>query len=324
MKRFLSGVQPSGLPHLGNYFGAIREHIRLQDEGEAFFFIADYHALTTVHDAEKLRESVREVAITYLALGLDPEKCVFWRQSDVPQVTEIAWLLSTVTGLGLLERAHSYKDKIAKGIKPNAGLFFYPLLMAADILAFDADLVPVGQDQVQHVEMTQDMAGYFNNTYGRQVFKRPEWQLSRTPRVLGIDGQKMSKSYGNALWIFEEGKRLKKAVGRIPTDSLTPEDPKDPEGMLVFEWLKLLVDEDEYADWCSRARKGGPAGPGYGHIKQRICQAMDEFFGQARERRRHLLEHPEEVERVLEEGARKARRVATEVRDRALEACGLR
>jgi tryptophanyl-tRNA synthetase len=324
MPRILSGIQPSGLLHLGNFFGAIREHVRLQDEGEAFYFIADLHALTTVHDAAKLREWVRELAVTYLALGLDPERSVLFRQSDVPEVTEISWLLSTSSGMGLLERAHSYKDKIARGIKPSVGLFTYPILMAADILAYDADLVPVGQDQVQHVEMTQDMAGYFNGRYQSEVFRRPEWRLSTTPRVVGIDGQKMSKSYGNHLWIFEEGKRLKKSVGRITTDSRPPEEPKEPAGVLLFDWLELLLPPGEYEELCRRARAGGPEGPGYGELKACIVSAIDAHFGEAREKRRRLLDDPARVDAILAEGAQRARAAAIRVRDRAYLACGLR
>src|SRR4029079_11994876 len=212
--RILSGVTPSGKLHLGNYFGAIKQHIALQEipNAERFYFIADYHALTTVQDAAKLREFVQGAAIDYLALGLDPEKSVFFRQSDVPEVQEIAWLLATVTGMGLLERAHSFKDKIAKGIKPSVGLFYYPVLMAADILIYKSNQVPVGQDQIQHIEMTQDMAGYFNQTYKKEVFVRPEGKLSTTPKVPGTDGEKMSKSYGNTIDLQSSEKELKKVV----------------------------------------------------------------------------------------------------------------
>lgn len=322
MKRLLSGIQPSGLLHLGNYFGAIRQHLELSAEVEPYYFIADYHALTTVKEPKNLREWTREVAVTYLALGLDTERCVFWKQSDVPEVTEIAWMLATVTGFGLLERGHSYKDKVERGIAPSAGLLFYPVLMAADILAYDADLVPVGKDQIQHVEMTQDMAGYFNNAFG-QVFRRPEWKLSPTPRVLGLDGEKMSKSYGNHVWIFEEGKSLKKLIDRVPTDSRPPSEPKEPEGLLLFEWLKLLIPTEEFLDFSKRAREGGERGPGYGEIKKRICAALESMFAAARTERRRLLEHPEHVDAILSSGAKRARDVAAAVRDRAKRACGL-
>ena len=327
-KTYLSGIQPSGLLHLGNYFGAIRQQIALSEQdGEHFYFIADYHSLTSLRDADKLRELVRETAITYLACGLDPEKAVLWRQSDVPEVTEIQWLLSTVTGMGLLERAHSYKDKIANGAKPNVGLFTYPMLMAADILAYDSDLVPVGKDQVQHVEMAQDMAGYFNQNYKTEVFKRPEMLLEKSEtmqKVPGIDGQKMSKSYGNDIWIFEEGKALKKRVGKIVTDSRPPEEPKDPSELFLFDLLALFLDADELSDWKSRVEKGGDSAPGYGHLKVRLKDAIEEHFAEAREKRLELLATPSVVDEILAAGAAKARARAQEVRDRALYACGLR
>lgn len=327
MPTILSGLQPSGRPHLGNYFGAIRQHIALQTEpGEHFYFIADYHALTSLRDAEQLRTNVREVAATYLSLGLDPEKAVFFRQSDVPEVTEIAWLLATVTGMGLLERAHSYKDKTAKGIKPNVGLFTYPILMAADILAYDSTSVPVGKDQVQHIEMAQDMAGSFNAAYG-EVFVRPEPSIpddARLAKVPGLDGEKMSKSYGNDLWIFESGKALKKAVGRIPTDSREPAEPKDPSGVLLLDFLALFLDDAEIGTWRDRVSAGGADAPGYGHIKVRLVEAIDAAFGPARARRQALLDDPAELDRILAKGAEQARERATAVRDRALGACGLR
>jgi tryptophanyl-tRNA synthetase len=323
MKRFLSGVQPSGLLHLGNYFGAIKQHIEQQDEGHCRIFIADFHALTTVQDRGVLKGWVREVALTYLSLGLDPGRTVFWRQSDVPEVTEIAWLLATVTGVGLLERGHSYKDKIARGLPASAGLLYYPVLMSADILSYDTDLVPVGKDQVQHVEFAQDMGGSFNHVYG-DVFKRPEWRLSSTPRVLGFDGEKMSKSYGNHLWIFEEGKALKKAVNRIATDSRPPDEPKDLEGTTLFDWLKLFLTESDCKDLRARAMKGGETAPGYGELKQMVCSSMDALFGSARAERRRLLDHPEHVDQVLATGADRARVLARDVRDRAFQACGLR
>ena len=327
MTTFLSGIQPSGKPHLGNWFGAIRQHVRSQDEpGEHFYFIADYHALTSSRDPQRLRENVSEIAISYLALGLDPERSVLFRQSDVPEVTELTWLLATVTGMGLLERAHSYKDKLEHGIKPNVGLFTYPILMASDILAYDSDVVPVGKDQKQHVEMAQDMAGHFNQAYG-DVFVRPEARLPDSEllaKVPGLDGQKMSKSYGNDLWIFETGKRLKKAVGRIPTDSREPAEPKDPDEIQLFEFLALFLEAEELENWKERVRKGGPDAPGYGHLKLRLVEAIEESFAPARQRREELLENPAEVERALAHGAERARARAVATRDRALAACGLR
>ena len=324
---FLSGIQPSGRPHLGNYFGAIRQHVAsLEEPGEHFFFIADYHALTTIHDAEELRTNVRELAATYFALGMDPERAVFFRQSDVPEVTEITWLLATVTGMGLLERAHSYKDKLANGIKPSVGLFTYPILMAADILAYDSTLVPVGKDQIQHIEMAQDMATHFNSRFG-DVFVRPEPRLPARDdmaKVPGLDGQKMSKSYGNDLWIFEEGKKLKKAVGRIPTDSRAPEEPKDPDGVMLFDFLALFLEDEELGEWRARVAAGGEGAPGYGHLKVRLVEAIDAHFAPARARRAELLGDPAELDRILERGAERARERATAVRDRAARACGLR
>jgi tryptophanyl-tRNA synthetase len=328
MKTYLSGIQPSGLLHLGNFFGAIQQHIALQERpGRHFYFIADFHALTTVRDPEALRRNVFETAVTYLALGLDPQRAVLWRQSDVPEVTEIAWLLSTVTGMGLLERAHSYKDKTARGISASVGLFTYPMLMAADILAYDADFVPVGQDQVQHVEMTQDMAGSFNAAYGDGLLRRPECLLPEAgaaKKVPGLDGQKMSKSYGNDIWIFESGKALKKRVNQIVTDSRPPEEPKDPASLFLFDLLGLFIEPAELADWREKVRRGGPGAPGYGHLKGRLAEAIELRFADARARREELLAHPERVAAVLEAGADQARAQARVVRDRCYQGCGLR
>jgi len=327
MATHLSGIQPSGLLHLGNYFGAIRQHIALQEEeGEHYYFIADYHALTSVRDPEQLREYVLETAVSYLALGLDPEKAVLWRQSDVPEVQEIAWLLSSVTGMGLLERAHSFKDKTAKGAKPNVGLFTYPVLMAADILAYDSTHVPVGKDQVQHLEMTQDMAGSFNHLYG-EVFVRPEPMLassSAAQKVPGTDGQKMSKSYGNTIWIFEEGKALKKVINSVVTDSRPPEEPKNPEELFLFDLMALFLSPEEVAEWKAKVSQGGEGAPGYGHLKGTISEAMEDGFKSARETRKELLADRAEVERILRQGADRARERAASVRDRAYAACGLR
>lgn len=324
---YLSGIQASGLPHIGNYFGAICQHVEsLRVPGDHYFFIADYHALTTIHDPEVLQANVREVAATYFSLGMDPDRAVFFRQSDVPEVTELTWLLSTVTGMGLLERAHSYKDKVANGIKPSVGLFTYPILMAADILAFDSTIVPVGKDQVQHIEMAQDMATHFNSRFG-EVFVRPEARLPQRDdmaKVPGLDGQKMSKSYGNDLWIFEEGKQLKKAVGRIPTDSREPAEPKDPSGIMLFDFMALFMEQGELDDWKGLVAQGGEGAPGYGHLKVRLIEAIDETFGDARARRKELLADPAELDRILAKGGDKAREKAAATRDRAIKACGLR
>jgi len=326
-KTFLSGIQPTGRPHLGNYFGAIRQHIALQEEsGERFYFIADYHALTSSRDPAKLRESVRDVALTYLALGLDPERSVLFRQSDVPEVTELTWMLLSVTGMGLLERAHSYKDKIAHGITPSAGLFVYPALMAADILAYDSTHVPVGKDQVQHLEMAQDMAGSFNAAYGH-VFVRPEPMIPKAEnlaKVPGLDGEKMSKSYGNDVWIFESGKPLKNAVGKIKTDSRAPEEPKDPEGLLLFQFLELFLPAEELEQWKQRVRAGGVGAPGYGHMKVRLVEAIEQHFAAARAKREEFVKDPARVDAILARGAELARAKARATRDRALAACGLR
>ncbi|MFT5731679.1 MAG: tryptophanyl-tRNA synthetase [Planctomycetota bacterium] len=323
----LSGIQPSGLPHLGNYFGAIRQHVdSLAEPGDHFFFIANYHALTTIKDADSLRNNVRDIAATYFALGMDPERASFFRQSDVPEVTEISWLLASCTGMGLLERAHSYKDKIANGIKPSVGLFTYPILMAADILAYDSTVVPVGKDQIQHVEMTQDMATHFNARFG-EVFVRPEARIPERAdmaKVPGLDGQKMSKSYGNDLWVFEEGKKLKKAIGRIPTDSREPSEPKNPDEIQLFDFLALFLGETELQDWRARVEAGGESAPGYGHLKVRLAEAIDEHFGEARARYKEFLADPAELDRVLLKGSEKARERAAAVLDRARLACGLR
>jgi tryptophanyl-tRNA synthetase len=320
--RILSGVQPSGELHIGNYFGAIEQHLRLQSEGDALFFIADYHALTSVQEAARLREFTLDVAATYLALGLDPKKCVFFRQSDVPEVTELTWLLSVVTGMGLLERAHSYKDKVAKGISPSVGLFTYPVLMASDILIYKSQLVPVGQDQVQHVEMTQDMAQSFNAAFGKEVFVRPEYRLNATAKVPGTDGQKMSKSYGNTIPIFARGKKLKKAVGSIVTDSKDfTKEPLDPDTCNVFALYALFANDAEKAQM--RKDYVDNRAFGYGHAKQALQAKIEERFGAAGERYDAFRARPSEVEDVLRDGARRARTIARATLDEAREASGL-
>ncbi|MBI3269672.1 MAG: tryptophan--tRNA ligase [Planctomycetes bacterium] len=317
--RILSGIQPSGRPHIGNYFGAIQQHIQLQDQGEAFYFIANFHALNTIKDAAQLRELTFDVAATYLALGLDPKKAVFFRQSDVPEVTELAWLLATVTGMGLLERAHAYKDKVAKGSPAGVGLFTYPVLMAADILIYKSQLVPVGQDQVQHIEMTQDMAEHFNHAYG-PVLVRPEARLSPTPKVPGTDGQKMSKSYGNTIELFAEGAPLKKAVMGIVTDSTPVEAPKDPQRCTAFALYSLFANESERAELAERYRKGGL---GYGEVKKELLARLEAQFAPFRQRRRELLSDRAQVEAVLRDGAERARAVARQTLAEARRACGL-
>jgi tryptophanyl-tRNA synthetase len=318
--RVLSGIQPSGTLHLGNYFGAMKQHVEDQQSYECFFFIANFHALTTIQDAERLRGLTRDVALDYLAVGLDPGRATLFRQSDVPEVTELTWILATVTGKGLLDRAHSFKDKVARNITPSMGLFNYPLLMAADILIYRSNLVPVGKDQVQHIEMTQDMAGYFNNTYGREVLARPEPKLNEAAVVPGVDGQKMSKSYGNAIDLFGEPKAMGKRIMSIKTDSTPVEDAKDPDACNVFALLKLMASPSETAEWAERYRKGGM---GYGEAKKRLAELYEERFGPARERRAALAARPDDVEDILRAGGRKARAVARQVMADVRDACGI-
>ncbi len=318
--RILSGIQPSGKLHLGNYLGAIRQHLELQKNGDSFYFIADLHALTTVKDPQALRENVRDVALDYLALGLDPSRASFYRQSDIHEVPELTWLLTTVTPMGLLERCTSFKDKIAKGISPDAGLFSYPVLMAADILIVDADLVPVGKDQKQHVEVARDIAGSFNHLYGEVLTLPEERILPDTALVPGIDGQKMSKSYGNDIGIFLEGKDLRERVMAIVTDSAAVESPKDPDTNNVFNLLKFFASAEETREWRDRFLAGGLK---YAEVKKRLIALLDEQFGAARERRRELAKRPAEVEDVLRDGAAKARSIASATLARARKACGI-
>jgi tryptophanyl-tRNA synthetase len=317
--RVLSGIQSSGALHLGNYYGAIRQHIKLQEENECFYFIANYHSLTTVQDAARLRQLTRDVAVDYLTLGLDPAKATLFRQSDVPEVMELAWILGTVTGKGLLERAHSFKDKTAKGLPVSMGLFCYPLLMAADILIYRSDVVPVGQDQVQHIEMTQDMVGYFHNTF-REVFVRPEPLLGEAPVVPGVDGQKMSKSYDNTIELFAPPKAAKKKIMSIKTDSTPVEDPKNPHKCNVFALLKLMAKPEEVQEWERRYRAGGL---GYGEVKKRLIELYEELFGVRREMRAKWAARPDDVEDILRTGAAQARAVAQEVMADVRDACGI-
>lgn len=321
--RILSGIQPSGELHLGNYFGAIEQHIRLQSEGDAFYFIADYHSLTSLHDRERLREYTLDLAATYFALGLDPKKSVFFRQSDVPEVTELAWMLSCVTGMGLLERATSYKDKTARGLQANVGLFTYPVLMAADIIIYKSNLVPVGQDQIQHVEMAQDMAQSFNAAFERGVFVRPEYRINpATAKVPGTDGQKMSKSYNNTIPIFARGKRLKKVVGQVVTDSKDfTKEPLDPDTDNVFALFTLFASDDEKK--AMRESYVNDRAFGYGHAKQKLIAKIEQRFGAAGDRYDALKAKPQDLEDILREGARKARAIARVTLDEAREACGL-
>ncbi|HEV3118084.1 MAG TPA: tryptophan--tRNA ligase, partial [Gemmataceae bacterium] len=318
--RILSGAQPSGKLHLGNYFGAVRQHIALQAEGLCFYFIADYHALTTIQDPKVLRENTRDVALDYLALGLDPQKANFFRQSDIPEVTELTWILSTVTNMGLLERAVSYKEKIEKGIEANVGLFTYPMLMASDILIYRSHLVPVGKDQVQHIEMTQDIAGRFNRAY-KEVFPIPQYRLDKESKVPGTDGQKMSKSYGNTIEVFAEGKPLRKTVMGIVTDSTPVEAPKDPERCNVFALYRLFATEEEQAALATRYRAGGM---GYSVAKQLLLEKIEQYFAPARERRKQLVNDPDFVENILRKGAQRARAEAQKTMALVREAVGMK
>ena len=318
--RFLSGIQPSGELHLGNYFGAIREHVRLQAEGDSSYFIASYHALTSVRDAATLRDLTRTTAVTYLACGLDPARATIFRQSDVPEVTELTWLLLTVTPVAMLENAVSYKDKKDKGIPADTGLLTYPVLMAADILAQDSHVVPVGRDQVQHVEITRDVAQKFNRLFASEVFRIPEYRLGVAPYVVGTDGQKMSKSYGNTIPIAAEGKALEKVVMGIKTDAKGVADPKDPDTDSVFKLYSLMATEAERAALADRYRAGGM---GYGEAKKLLLAKVNETFDPIRRRRAELLARPSDVEDVLKAGAAKAKARAAAVLARARKACGI-
>ncbi len=318
--RVLTGIQPSGALHLGNYFGAIRQMLELQERSDLFIFVANYHALTSLKDPRALRENTLNAAIDFLALGIDPQKCTFWVQSDVKEVLELYWILSSFTPMGLLERAHSYKDKVAKGIAANHALFSYPVLMAADILLYDAEVVPVGKDQIQHVEITRDIAQKFNNEMG-ELLTLPEFKVEENlATVPGIDGAKMSKSYGNTIDIFATEKQLKKQIGRIVTDSTPLEEPKDYESCNVFALCKLFMTPEELEEMKERYRRGGE---GYGHFKMTLKEKIWEYFAEARRKREYYKSHPEEVEAILEAGAQKARAVASEKIARIREAVGI-
>ncbi|MBR4253879.1 MAG: tryptophan--tRNA ligase [Lentisphaeria bacterium] len=322
MKRVLTGIQPSGVLHIGNYFGAIRSTVRLQEEcDDAVVFIADLHSLTVQPKPEELRERVRGVAVDFLACGLDPEKVIFFRQSDVNLVCELMWILNCQTGVGLLERAHSYKDKIAKGFSPNNGLFSYPVLMAADILLYHADLVPVGKDQKQHLEMTRDIAIRFNQQYG-DVLTIPEPYISGDVAVVpGTDGQKMSKSYNNTIEIFGEPKAIRKKIMGIQTDSKGLEEPKDPDTCTIFALYKLFATPEQQAEMAARYRAGNY---GYGHAKLALFDAYMDFFAPMRKRREELLADPGYVDSVLKRGAERAAELAEASMAEIRRAVGLR
>jgi len=325
--RILSGIQPSGVLHIGNYFGMMKPAIALQAEGEALYFIADYHALTSVRDPDALRENCRRVAVDFLACGLDPERATLFRHSDVPQVTELAWILSTVAPMGLLERAHSYKDKLARGLSATVGLFSYPVLMAADILIYDSDVVPVGKDQKQHIEMTRDLAVKMNEIFGQskgdgQIFKLPEARIQpATETVPGIDGQKMSKSYGNNIDIFGDEKEMRRRVMSIVTDSTPVEAPKDPAKSTIFKLYSLVASKNENAAMREQFLKGGT---GYGDFKKQLFDKLWEYFAPMRKRREEILADKSYIDSVLKKGASRANEIAEQVMKRVREAVGLR
>lgn len=319
--RVLSGIQPTGRPHWGNYFGAIRQYIALQSEDAAYYFIANLHALTTIRDRQELAQATYDTALDILALGLDPNQAVLFKQSDVPEVSELCWLLMSDAPMGLMERCVSYKDKVAKGLPANLGLFTYPVLQAADILAYDSDIVPVGQDQVQHIEVCRDLAQRFNSHFG-EVFVLPKPHvLDNSAKVPGTDGEKMSKSYGNAIEIFEAPNKMKKQVMRIATDSRPMEDPKDPETDHLYQLFSLFAEETARESMAATYRQGGF---GYGEVKKALAEAAAAYFAEAHERRSELEAKPERVHEILGDGAAVARKKAGEVLKRAQEACGLR
>jgi tryptophanyl-tRNA synthetase len=319
--RILSGLQPSGKLHIGNYFGMMEAALKLQHEGDAYYFIADYHSLTSIHDAKALRENVRDLAIDFLACGLDPTKCVFFRQSDVPEHCELSWILSTVTPMGLLERCHSYKDKVARGLSASHGLFAYPVLMAADILIYNSDVVPVGKDQKQHVEVTRDIAIKMNETFGEGLFKLPQPRIKEETAVVpGLDGQKMSKSYDNTIQLFEEPSKLKKKIMGIKTDSTPVEEPKAIEGSSILALYKLVASESDYQTMVDDHLSGGV---GYGDFKKRLLHGVTDYFAPFREKRAEMVANPRYVDQVLAEGAEKARLVACKTLARVRDAVGL-
>ncbi len=318
--RVLTGIQASGKLHIGNYFGAMKPMIELQEENELFTFIANYHSLTSSKDAETLRQYTLDAAVDYLSMGLDPNKTTFWIQSDMPQVLELYWILSKFTSMGLLERAHSYKDKVAKGITANHSLFSYPVLMAADILILDSQKVPVGKDQIQHIEMTRDIAIKFNNEYG-EIFTLPEYIVEEDLATIpGIDGEKMSKSYGNTIELFMDEKPLQKRCNKIVTDSTPLGEVLDPEGCNVFALAALFLDHETKDELSERYKSGNE---GYGHFKKYLKGLIWEEFEESREKRAYYLENMNEVKEILDEGAKKAQKLATAKMAKVKEAIGL-
>ncbi len=319
--RVLSGIQPTGRPHWGNFFGAIRQYIDLQEDNEGFYFIADLHALTTIRTPDELRRNTLDAALDLLALGLNPDKATLFLQSDIPEVSELTWLLMTGTSMGLLERCHAYKEKKAKGITADAGLFTYPVLMAADILAYDSEIVPVGEDQVQHIEVCRDLAGSFNHAFGETFVMPKAKTLDHGAKVPGTDGQKMSKSYNNTLPLFGEVKPIRKQIMRITTDSRPMEDPKEPEEDHLYQLYRLFASPAEVEEMAAMYRRGGF---GYGQVKTAVADASEAYFAEARARRADLAANLDYVHQTLRKGAERAREVAGAVLSRAQRACGLR
>ncbi|QDT10458.1 tryptophan--tRNA ligase [Planctomycetes bacterium K23_9] len=319
--RVLSGIQPTGRPHWGNFFGAIRQYIDLQEANDGFYFIADLHALTTVRDAEAMRQNTLNAAIDLLALGLDPAKATLFVQSHVPEVSELCWLLLSGTPMGLLQRCVAYKEKVDKGLSADAGLFTYPVLQAADILAYDSEIVPVGADQVQHIEVCRDIATKFNHQFG-ETFVLPKAQtLDHSAKVPGTDGEKMSKSYDNTLPLFGEVKKIRKQIMRITTDSRAMEDPKDPETDHLFLLYRLFAGGSDVQAMADKYRQGGF---GYGEVKKAVAEVSEQYFADAREKRAELESNLDYVHQTLRDGADRAREVAATVLSRAQTACGLR
>jgi tryptophanyl-tRNA synthetase len=319
--RVLSGIQPTGRFHWGNYFGAIRQYIDLQTEDESYYFIANLHALTTVRDPDLLKQLTLDAAIDLLALGLDPEKAILFVQSDVPEVSELCWILMTDAPMGLLERCHAYKDKKAKGLSAEAGLFTYPVLMSADILAYDADVVPVGEDQVQHIEVCRDLAQRFNSKFGETFVLPKSKLLDASAKVPGLDGEKMSKSYNNTIDVFEDVKQQRKKIMRIPTDSRPMEEPKDPAGDVLFQLYSLVATDAAREEMAALYGRGGF---GYGEVKKALADVAETHFGEARERRARWQSRLDDVRDVLTAGAAKARKKAGAVLARAQAACGVK
>ena len=319
--RILSGIQPTGVPHLGNYFAMMKPAIELQSQGEAFLFIADYHTLTTTPNPDNLRKQITDLAADFLACGLDPEKTIFFRQSDVPELTELAWVLSCLTPIGLLERSHSYKDKVANGISPNCGLFFYPVLMSADILMYKSNIVPVGKDQKQHVEIARDIAIKFNNTYG-ETFPLPEPKIKENVATIsGTDGRKMSKSYGNTIPLFGDEKQVRKLFMKIVTDSKTSEESKNPDTCSIFALYKLFANEKQIEEMATRYRAGGLM---YGTVKQELFEMYKTHFDPLCKKREIITADPQYIETVLKEGAEKADVIAKQTMKEVRKKVGLR